>query len=286
MSVKEHKLKQDLLYEYFGQVTPPPAEIFYLGDNLEVLLHQPRVGIVGSRKPTPYGKAITESIASELSRQGVILVSGLALGIDSIAHTIAVTNSQPTIAVLPCGLDTVYPRTNRLLAQQILDCGGLLISEYPHKTDSRKEHFIARNRLIAALSHAVVIPEATEKSGSLYTARFAWQQNVPVMAVPGPLTSHLSKGTNKLIQSGAKLILGVDDILHTLGLNKIRQKQLCTDSETEQIILKLITNGIQDGTEILRHSNMTPETFNQTITILEITGRIKSIGVNQWIIVE
>lgn len=284
MSVKERKLNHNLLDHHFGSVSPKPAEIFIVGESFEDLLPYPRVGIIGSRSPTPYGKAVTEKIARELAEAGVVIISGLALGVDGLAQQAVVNAGRPTIAVLPAGLDTFYPRSHQRLAEQILDKGGALISEYPRGVPPRKQHFIARNRLVAALSDILVITEAAERSGTIHTVSFALEQGKTVMAMPGPITSNLSMGTNMLIKTGAAPVLNSNDILHELGINPNAQQQLFGANREEQVLLDLMAAGIQDGYELLHRSKLATATYNQTMTMLEISGRIKSLGANQWII--
>src|SRR5690606_28976050 len=149
------------------------------------------------------GRAVTYKFASELAARGVVIVSGLALGVDSIAHEACIGSGSKTIAVLPVGLEKIYPTSHTHLAKKISQGNGLLVSEYPSGTDPRRENFIARNRIIAALAEGVLITEAAENSGSLHTARFAIELGLPVLAVPGPINSSTSVGTNNLIKAGA-----------------------------------------------------------------------------------
>lgn len=264
------------------QIPQPPAKLFVQGGNLSTLLDGPKIAIVGSRTPTAYGAAITQSLASELSGLGITIISGLALGIDSIAHRAALAAAQPTIAVLPVGLDNVYPRSHVNLANQILQ-NGALVSEVEGDVAPQAYQFIARNRLIAGLADAVLITEAAEKSGSLHTARFAMEQGKPVLAVPGPITSGLSKGTNNLIKSGATPITSVDDVLFALGLTRKSAPRAMAQNPEEAIILQLLNEGLSDGRLLQEKSSLTPELFSQTLTYLEIDGRVKPLGNNQWI---
>lgn len=246
----------------------------------------PCVAVVGSRKMTPYGKSVTLRLAGNLAKQGIVIISGLALGVDGLAHKAALDNGGKTIAVMPCGLDRIYPATHHALAKEILKHGGALISEYPFETDIHSSNFIERNRLISGLSLGVLIPEAAEKSGSLHTANFALEQGREVMAVPGNITSPLSVGTNNLIKVGATPVTDTQDVLNALGLKikTVSQQELFGATEEESIILKLIAGGIVDGEELLGKSKLQAQTFSQTLTMLEITGKIKSIGSDQWTI--
>lgn len=260
-----------------------PKQLFVAGADIGELLKRPAVAIVGSRKVTPYGKAVTSQLAGELARAGVVIISGLAIGVDSIAHQAALENNGLTIAVLPSGLDRIYPSLHHALAQEILDKGGALVSEYPENTIAYKMNFIARNRIVSGLSDAVLITEAAEKSGTLHTADFALQQGKEVLAVPGNITSPTSKGTNNLIKGGATPVTSVDDILQVLGIEKTVQETAPKgDNPQEQLLLELLFSGMQEGEELLAASKLEVSQFNQTLTMLEIRGRIRPLGSNRW----
>lgn len=194
----------------------PPERLFYKGALPEA--DRPLVAIVGSRKPTAYGALVTETLARELAQVGIGVVSGLALGIDGIAHRATTAAGGYTLAVMARGLDTTYPASHRQLEREMLETGGGIISEYRAGTPPLKQHFVARNRLISGVAQATLVTEAARKSGSLITARFALEQNRLVMAVPGATTSALSVGTNELIKAGAIPVTTRDDILDALGL--------------------------------------------------------------------
>lgn len=259
-----------------------------LGQDMAEIMARPRVAIVGSRKVTAYGRSVTEKLASELATQGIVIVSGLALGIDGIAHKAALDAGGITVAVLPSSLSAIYPSAHRQLAKRIVKEGGALISEYPDGTKSYKQNFIERNRLVSGLADAVLITEAAEGSGTLHTARFAKQQCRPVLAVPGNITSPMSYGTNYLIKQGATIITSSEDVLKILGLTvRTLPKSIAhstRDNPNEQHVLELIISGIHDGGELLEKSNLGVVVFNQTLTMLEITGAIKNQGNNQWML--
>ena len=209
--------------DYFGQfiklkqLHQPVKDLYYVGGNLLELLSKPKVAIIGSRKPTAYGISITKRLTRELSQAGIVIVSGLALGIDSIAHQAALDAGGSTIAILPSPVTNIYPKRHQALAQRIIKQGSMLCSEYRDGSGWPQKHqFIARNRIIAALADIVVITEATEKSGSLHTANFALDLATEVMAVPGNISSLQSAGTNSLIQKGATPVLAGEDILNCL----------------------------------------------------------------------
>jgi DNA processing protein len=189
-----------------------------------------------------------------------------------------------TIAVLPTSLDNIYPSSHRHLAKRIIENGGALVSEYESGMPGLKQNFIERNRLVSGLSEGVLIPEAAIKSGTLHTANFALDQGKTVMAVPGNITSQTSEGTNNLLKSGAVLVTEIEDIFQALKLERLgQQKELpLAANQAEQSILWMITEGITDGSLLLTKSGLTPSEFNQTLTMLEITGKIAPLGAGNW----
>lgn len=262
----------------------PPKQLYATGVDIAEILSRPRVAIVGSRKVTPYGKTITIKFAEELARQGIVIVSGLALGVDSLAHKAALNAGGLTVAVLPTGLDTIYPSAHRQLAKDIIK-QGMVLTEYPEGTASLKYNFIERNRIVSGLSDAVLITEAAEKSGTLHTARHALAQSKKVFAIPGNITSPMSTGANQLIQRGATLVTRPEDLLETLGItSKKRPKKARPTSKDphEQKILDLLFSGVTDTSDLLLKSNLDVRIFNQALTMLEISGAIKSLGNNHW----
>jgi DNA processing protein len=262
-------------------VASPPKQLFVEGELIE-LLDKPCVAIVGSRKVSPYGREVTKRLARELAEQGIVIVSGLAFGVDAIAHEAALEAGGQAIAVLPSPLDNIYPASHHGLARRILGQGGALVTEYPSGTGSFKGNFVARNRIIAGLADAVLITEAALKSGSLHTARFALNAGRDVLAVPGNITSETSEGTNNLIKSGAMPVTEVSDILFALGIEPSTTTKPKGATTAEQDIINLIAAGITDGTLIQAASGLTAEEFNQTLTMLELNGKIRSLGSNHW----
>lgn len=193
----------------------PPIVVFCAG-NIG-LLEQPCLSVVGSRSPTDYGKSVLSEMIPTLVAEGVTLVSGLAKGIDQMVHSCAIGNSGTTIGIIGTGLDVSYPRENASLQRKMM-AEQLVISEYPLGAKPERFHFPMRNRLIANLSQATLVIEATEKSGSLITANLALQENRDVFAVPGNITSRLSVGTNQLIKAGAACVLNADDVLEEMKM--------------------------------------------------------------------
>lgn len=260
----------------------PPKQLFVLGD-LNEILTRPRVAVVGSRRVSPYGRQVTTQLAGDLARQGIVIVSGLALGVDALAHQAACEADGLTLAVLPGPVETIYPTTHRWLAEKIIRQGGAIVSEYPKGTPAFKQNFVARNRIVAGMCDALLITEAAEKSGSLHTARFALEQGKDVLAVPGNITSPLSAGTNNLLKSGAQAVTSAEDVLHVLNLKPaIKARRVKGATPAEQLLIDLICKDINDGAELLAASELAIGEFNQTLTMLEITGKIRSLGANQW----
>lgn len=286
MEIKKLTLTGNDLPEALQQIPSPPQQLFCLGAPLEELMARPRVAIVGSRGPTAYGKQVTAQLARELAEQGVVIISGLALGIDAIAHRAALDAGGLAIAVLPGPVNKIYPATNRRLGEEILAKGGALVSEYQEMIFDFKQNFIARNRLVAGLAQAILITEAGKKSGSLHTARFAREQQKTVMVVPGQITSKLSAGTNNLLKSGAEPVTEYKDVLHVLGLtdHKTPARAVRGRNAHEQTVLDLMLTGVIDGEELLNKSQLTTSQFNQVLTMLEIGGLVRPLGANQWAI--
>lgn len=259
-------------------ITSPPPKLFYRG---QLPPERPTVAIVGSRRTSTYGRNITYRLASELAAAGVTIVSGLALGVDSVAHLAALDAGGITVAVLACGLDQVYPHSNRGLAERITERGAV-ISDYPERTQPLRHHFPARNRLIAGLSHAVIITEAAAKSGALITANFALEQNRQVMAVPGNITSPLSAGPNNLIKAGALPITDSSDVLAALDLEYSAQS-VQADSREEALILELLAKGVNSTQRLIEESGLAAGQFANIISLMEISGKVRNLGAGNWV---
>jgi len=284
MNIKKLTLKSTSFPEVLRHIDSPPQALYQLGAPLGQLLERPVVTIVGSRSASAYGQRVTEELAGQLAERGVVVVSGLALGIDGIAHRAALQAGGLAIAVLPGPVDNVVPRTNRRLAQAILDQGGALVSEYTSGTVPQRQYFIARNRLMAGLGQVVVVTEAAEKSGSLYTADFAIDQGKTVLAIPGNITNIGSVGTNNLLKSGATPLTSYLDFLHALGLQDRQGPKGQPEGRTahEQTVIKLLAEGVSDGDELLERSGLSVSHFNQALAMLEIGGKIRPLGANHW----
>lgn len=254
---------------------------------MEELLKKPRVAIVGTRKISPYGRQVTQRLASELASRGVVIISGLALGVDAAAHHAALEAGGQAIAVLPGPLEKIVPATNQPLARQILDQGGALVTEYGLGDTTYKQNFVARNRLVSGLADALLITEAAEKSGSLHTARFALEQGKEVLAVPGNITVPGCVGTNNLLKRGhAAAATSYQDVLHVLGIAETQSEapRIRGRNDHEQTLLDLLYEGISDGSQLLEQSKLTVSQFNRSLTMLEISAKIRPLGGNHWAI--
>lgn len=267
-----------------GSIAKVPDKLYMMG----TLPTERRtsVAIVGTRKPTTYVKEVTHQLAYELAKRGVVVISGLALGVDGLAHRGALEAGGTTIAVLANGLPQIYPALHRDLGKAILEQGGALLSEYPPETPARNYQFLERNRLVSALSDAVVITEAAARSGTLNTAAHALEQGKEVFVVPGNITSPMSAGCNSLLRQGATPVTSVEDILEVIAPDLLHpQASLALGaSPQESSILQLLHEGVRDGDELQRRAQIDAGEFSQTLTMLEINGVIRALGANQWTI--
>lgn len=263
-------------------VNPKPQALYYIGTLPNK--RQPTITIVGTRKPTKYGQEVTHRLAYELARRRVTIVSGLALGIDGIAHRAALEAGGTTLAVLANGLSQITPRTHRQLGIDILAAGGAILSEYEPEVAPAKFRFLERNRLVSGLSDGVLITEAAARSGTLSTAARALEQGKDVFVVPGNITSPLSAGCNQLIRSGAIPVTRVEDILEVIMPHEIENqvKLSLGDNEAQATLIELLQSGIRDGDEIQQRSGLEASVFSTELTMLEINGIVRALGSNQW----
>lgn len=265
-----------------SEITDPPHTLFYRG--ILPLNESPTLAVVGTRRMTTYGKNICADLVTPLAKQGVVIVSGLALGIDAIAHASTLNANGITIAVLGSGLDNrhIYPVENQSLARKILEKGGALISEYPPDFQAQKYTFPARNRIVAGLSLGTLVIEAPIKSGALITARCALDYNREVMCIPHNTTSSTGEGPNNLIKFGAKLITEPNDILEALNLQTIKQIETEIKPESndpvEIKILNHLTKEPKNIDQIILETKLNSATINATLAIMEIRGLIKNVG--------
>lgn len=272
------------LPKLLATIFDPPKLLFTSGKSIptDIVL----LAIVGTRRPTAYGHEMTQRLINELAGYPVGIVSGMALGVDAIAHRAAIKAQLYTAAVLPSGLGAIYPATNRQLAMSIIKHNGTLISEYPHSTRPFKHYFLQRNRLIAGMCQATIVIEAAERSGALSTANSALQEGREVMAVPGNVTSPLSKGTNNLIRHGAHPVASGEDILSILGITSAEHLKAAYQPQNseEALLLKVLMQGVTHIHELQSATRLQSNVFAQTITMLEINGIISEIGGGNYVI--
>jgi DNA processing protein len=260
-----------------------PKRLYFKGQLPETRLIS--VAIVGTRRPTPYGVEVTRQFASGLASRGVVIVSGLALGIDSVSHRSAIEVGGLTIAVLGNGLDQIYPANNYDLAKNIIKSDGAIISEYELGIEARDFRFLERNRIVSGLADAILITEASIRSGTMSTAAHALEQGREVFVVPGNITSPLSAGCNRLIQQGAHPATCVEDILEIIAPQLIKSQTTLPlgNNPLETKIIQLIQSGVRDGDEIFQISGCDSlSEFLQTMTMMELSGVIRPLGGNQW----
>lgn len=284
MKVNSLKLNDPSYPEVLRTIPSAPKQIYYIGAEPSQWLGRPRLAVVGSRKITLYGKSVTNQLVTELTRAGVVIISGLALGIDSEAHKACLQAGGLTVAVLPTGLDRIYPASHNNLARQILAAGGTLISEYPAGSNTYPVNFIARNRIVSGLADGLLITEASTASGTMHTARFALDQGKTVMAVPGNITNPGSQGANNLLKSGALVVTETADILLAMNIkpNAKKQMSLFRGSDDEKRILKLVKSGINSQEELAIKTKLDAGSLNSALTMLEINGYIKPLGGGNW----
>lgn len=238
------------------------------------------VAVVGTRRPTPYGREAATLLTRALGRAGFSIVSGLASGIDTIAHQAALEEGARTYAVLGSGIDVIYPAANRRLADRIARQGAI-VSELPPGTRPLKHHFPQRNRIISGLSMGTLIVEARERSGALITAEFALEQGREVFAVPGSIFSQASVGTNRLIQQGARLARNVSDILSEFGLEAVQvaaESIGITEEPRVRNILECLRDEPQQLDVLIRSTKLQAGQVLSALTVLEVRGMVEHLG--------
>lgn len=259
--------------------------------NIE-LLNKPSIAIVGSRDATTYGKKYAAQFANSIARSNITVVSGLAIGIDSVAHENSIGEAGKTIAVLGSGFNHIYPKENENLFKEIIEKGGLIISEYPPNTKPNLKNFPFRNRIIAGLSIAVLVVEAKFRSGSSVTARYAFKQGKEVFCLPHTLEDKNGVGTNNLLKAGAKLITKPQEIGKYLNTKIVKEKNIDKEiakpeksiiikveelEEEYQSIYKILLNGPISVNGLAQKLNLPISTLNSYLTIMEIKGYITSL---------
>lgn len=261
------------------EIDQPPPILYIRGEYLQDDLFA--VAIVGTRKVTAYGRQVTEEIASFLAANGITVISGLARGVDAIAHQAALKVGGRTMAVLGSGVDKIYPPEHRGLAEQMMERGAI-ISDYAVGTPPDASNFPPRNRIISGLSLAVVVVEAAETSGALITAEFAAEQGREIFAVPGSILAPQSKGTNKLIQNGALPLLTPDDLMQALELTRVGEhksaRKILPADEMEAKILSVLTSEPLHVDEIRNQAGLPIEKISATLALMELKGMVRQVG--------
>lgn len=279
--IKQISIEDKNYPDSLKKIPGSPRVLYYRGNFVQE--NENCFAIVGTRRPSPYGQQSTIHIAGDLSGAGLTIVSGLAPGIDTFAHKACVEKNKRTIAVLGTGLDemSIYPRQNLELAKKIIDSGGCLISELEPGTHGTNYTFPRRNRIISGLSSGVLVIEAKERSGSLITADYAKEQRKKLFAVPGPIFSQNSKGPNKLIKQGAKLVQTPNDILEDLNLN-ILKNPLRPESENpeETLIMNALKEGCLYIDIIIEKTKLNASAVATRLALMEISGKIRNLGQN------
>lgn len=280
MKINNLDPKDNIFTKKLYNIPNSPKQLFYLGTLPKE--NVPSIAIVGTRKPSSYGREVTDKFATSIARSGITIISGLALGVDGLAHKAALDNSAKTIAVLGNGLDTVYPSRHKHMAEKIIASGGAIISEYPSGTPALPHHFLQRNRIVSGLADAVLITEAAARSGTLNTAAHALDQGKDVFVIPGNITSPLSAGCNHLISQGAIPALTPEDIINHLKPKAIETNHTITtpkgDNPEEQAIIDAVFKGARDINDIQKQTGISASELNISLTMLEIKGVIKQIG--------
>ncbi len=278
---------QDEAYpQRLREISQPPPVLYLRGQLLPEDAWA--VAIVGTRQATPYGRQVSEQIASFLASNGMTIVSGLARGIDTLAHQAALRAGGRTLAVLGSGVDRIYPPEHRALAEQICEHGALL-SDYAPGTPPESANFPPRNRIISGLSMAVVVVEAGETSGALITAEFAAEQGREVFAVPGSILAAQSKGTNKLIQQGALPLLNASDVMQALDLTRLGQqkaaRKILPSDAVEAKLLETLSDEPLHVDEIRSQTGLPVEKVSATLIMMELKGMVRQVGGMQYVAV-
>ncbi|MCS6773246.1 MAG: DNA-processing protein DprA [Anaerolineae bacterium] len=269
------------------EVQDPPPVLFVKGSLSEA--DQWAVAVVGTRSATVYGRQVTEMLASDLARNNITVVSGLARGIDATAHEAALKAEGRTIAVLGCGVDVVYPPEHARLAARIAEHGAL-VSDYPLGTPPDARNFPPRNRIISGLSLGVVVVEADEQSGALITAQFAGEQGREVFAVPGNIFNRSSRGTNRLIQQGAKVVLDTQSILEELNLSMIAERvavsQVAPENDLERLLLSQLSHDPLPLDDLVRAVNLPAESVAAALALMELKGLVRNAGKMSYVLAQ
>lgn len=265
----------DFFPKKLSNIPNPPKQIYVAGN--ESVLNKDAIAIVGSRHCTDYGKSIAEKFAIELSSNGLNIISGLALGIDTCAHKGCLKADGTTVAVLGGGLNNIYPEQNEYLFYEIINKGGAVISEYPPETEAFSDGFRRRNRIVSGLSLGVLIIEAAINSGTMITARHAMEQGKKIFCIPGRLDSNKGEGTNELIKKGAKMVTCVEDILEELDVqldgDRANLKEIIIKEEYKQIYNLLLEDDLTPN-EICKITGKAISEINSKLLLMEMEGLV------------
>lgn len=266
-------------------IPDPPPVLYVKGEMLS--RDEWALAVVGTRRSTVYGREATRALVNGLAAGGVTIVSGLARGIDTHAHEIALDAGGRTIAVLGSGVDIIYPAQNRKLAERVVE-NGALVSEYPLGTKPEGGNFPRRNRIISGLSLGVLVVEGSKRSGAMITADFAAEQGREIFSVPGNILSRNSDGPNQLIQHGAKLVTTIGDILEELNLTMVAEqaeaREIIADNETEAILLRHLSFEPIHVDELGRASGLPISEVASTLTFMELKGKVRQVGMMNYVI--
>ncbi len=285
-SIRVLTLKDSTYPNLLKEVAAAPF-VLYVRTEGEIAFDDERsIAVVGTRKITSYGREVTARLTRDLAAFGCTIVSGMAMGVDTAAHSAAIEAGGRTIAVLGCGVDVIHPRSNAPLYWDIVQKYGMVISEFPAGQYASRGLFPARNRIISGLSRGVLVTEGGEDSGALITARYAAEQGREVFAVPGPITSSLSAGPAKLLKQGAKLVTKVEDILEELNINPKSKFQMSNQTQKTNIqisvdekkILEVLQNENLHFDEIVRKTGIESAKLGGLLTVLEMKGMVKNFG--------
>ena len=282
-------LEDETYPKLLKEIADPPFGLYVKGRLLAE--DSKALAIVGTRKITAYGREVTEKFTTWLTTRGFTIISGLARGVDSVAHRVALGNKGRTLAVLGSGLDQIYPPEHKALAEEIITHGAL-VSEYPLGMPALPKNFPLRNRIISGLSLGVLVSEGEAKSGTKITAKYAAEQGREVFAIPGPITSPTSAAPAELIKIGAKLVSSGEDILEDLGIAQLDTKdkitidgqkqksknEAITMNNEEKQLWELLLTGVKHIDELVRKTKMPPAKTMSVLTLMEVSGKVKSIG--------
>lgn len=266
--------------ELLAETSSPPTCLYTLGD----LPTGPYIAIVGTRRPTSYGRHMAYQLAGELAAAGFVIVSGLAAGIDGVAHQAALDAGGKTVAVLGSGLDRMYPSSHRKLATDILASGGALVTEFPVGTIPFPKNFVMRNRIIAGLSIGIIFVEGDVKSGAIHTVKFALKESRTVMVVPGHVTSPMSAGPNNILREGGTPITGSLDVIKEFKhyLKVTPPLPVRAADPREALVTKLLKQGHNTTQKLIVSSGLSAGELADIMSLMEISGKLRNLGAGQW----